>query len=143
MVRVHEGPPPQDHQGFSQSQAPQDASARGALTPETLKEAIEAFLVSRQVGGCTSRTVNFYREVLAPFQKTMEANQSDCTPLAVQKYLTGLRSRVNGTTTHLHFSKLRAFFGWCVEAGLLQEHRNVGSFHFEQHGGATLFHIFE
>ncbi len=74
------------------------------------------------MGGCTSRTVNLYREVLAPFQKAMAADQSDCAPLAVQRYLTGLRSRVNGTTTHLHFSKLRAFFGWCVETGLLQEH---------------------
>jgi integrase len=92
------------------------------LTPRTLSEAVQAFLLSRQVGGFTSRTVHLYREVLGPFQKAMGADQSDCDPLAVQKYLTALRSRVNGTTTHLHFSKLRAFFGWCIEAGLLREH---------------------
>jgi site-specific recombinase XerD len=92
------------------------------LTPRTLSEAVQVFLLSRQVGGFTSRTVHLYREVLGPFQKAMGADQSDCDPLAVQKYLTALRSRVNGTTTHLHFSKLRAFFGWCIEAGLLREH---------------------
>jgi site-specific recombinase XerD len=41
--------------------------------------------------------------------------------LRLQKYLTDLRNRVNGTTVHLHFSKLRAFFGWCVESGILSE----------------------
>lgn len=39
----------------------------------------------------------------------------------MRKYLTNLRTRVNGTTAHLHFSKLRALFRWCVESGMLQE----------------------
>lgn len=39
----------------------------------------------------------------------------------MQTYLTSLREWVNPTTDHLHFSKLRAFFHWCVESGLLSE----------------------
>jgi site-specific recombinase XerD len=44
-----------------------------------------------------------------------------CTALAVQGYLSALRGQVNPTTAHLHFSKLRAFFRWCVEADVLKE----------------------
>jgi site-specific recombinase XerD len=39
----------------------------------------------------------------------------------LQTYLTSLRERVSATTAHLHFTKLRAFFTWCVESGLLTE----------------------
>jgi site-specific recombinase XerD len=88
---------------------------------KTVREAVEAFLLSRSVGGCTSRTVGLYREVLGPFQRAVGEDLEGCSALAVQKCLTELRSRVNGTTAHLHFSKLRAFFGWCVESGLLAE----------------------
>jgi len=91
------------------------------LTPVSLSEAIEAFLLSRQVGGCTSRTVQLYREVLRPFQGVLGDDLRTCSMLALQKYLTDLRSRVNGTTVHLHFSKLRALFGWYVESGILPE----------------------
>ncbi len=121
MVRVHEGPPLQDYQGISRFQPTPDSPARGVLTPGKLQEAIEAFLLSRQVGGCTARTVQLYREVLWPFQRAVGDDLQMCSLLEVQKYLTGLRSRVNGTTAHLHFSKLRAFFGWCVESGLLPD----------------------
>ena len=51
-----------------------------------------------------------YREALGPFQKALGNDLGTSTTLALQKYLTGLRARVNGTTAHPHFSKLRAFF---------------------------------
>jgi len=92
------------------------------LTPVPLSEAVEAFLLSRSVGGCTSRTVQLYREVLSAFLKGATARDlCDCSLSVVQTYLTSLRERVNATTAHLHFSKLRAYFGWCVESGLLTE----------------------
>ncbi|HEY6073350.1 MAG TPA: tyrosine-type recombinase/integrase [Anaerolineales bacterium] len=46
---------------------------------------------------------------------------AECSLPVVQTHLTTLRQRVNPTTAHLHFSKLRAFFAWCVESGLLSE----------------------
>ncbi len=91
------------------------------LTPPTAEGVLEAFLLSKSVSGCTSRTVQLYREVLRPFLATVEQDPSDWTPLTVQKYLTSLRTKVNGTTVHLHFSKLRAFFQWCVEAEILSD----------------------
>ncbi|HEX9245135.1 MAG TPA: phage integrase N-terminal SAM-like domain-containing protein, partial [bacterium] len=89
------------------------------LTPQTAEDVLEAFLLSKSVSGCTSRTVQLYREVLHPFLAAAEPHLSTWTTAMVQKYLTTLRARVNGTTVHLHFSKLRAFFQWCVEAGVL------------------------
>jgi len=43
------------------------------------------------------------------------------TALPVQRYFSDLRMRVKPMTAHLHFSKLRAFFRWCVEAQQLRE----------------------
>ena len=121
MVRVHEGPPGRIYQGISSFVPSERPATRGVLTPVSLADAVEAFLLSRSVGGCTSRTVQLYREVLKPFQGVLGDDLRTCSMLALQKYLTDLRSRVNGTTVHLHFSKLRAFFGWCVESGILPE----------------------
>jgi len=87
----------------------------------TLPDAVEAFLLSRSVGGCTGRTVHLYREVLRPFEAALGLDIAGCTPLAVQGYMSALRGRVAAVTAHLHFSKLRAFFAWCVEAGVLSE----------------------
>ena len=91
------------------------------LTPSALADAVDAFLLSRSVGGCTSRTVQLYREVLHPFAEVVGPDMSSCTIPAVQGYLSTLRGRVAAVTAHLHFSKLRAFFGWCIEAGILSQ----------------------
>ena len=119
MVRVHEGPPAQSPQGFQPSQPSQKASGRGALT--RLSDVVEAFLLSRTVGGCTSRTVELYRTVLGPLVAALGDEVRACTVLPVQTYLSTLRARVKPTTAHLHFSKLRAFFRWCEEADVLPE----------------------
>lgn len=66
--------------------------------------------------------MQLYREVLTAFVKGVPSHDlRNCTLPVVQTYLTGLRGRVNPTTAHLHFSKLRAFFRRCVESGLLEE----------------------
>ena len=116
MVRVHEGPPDQVSQSVARSRHLENPAVRGVLT---LSQSVESFLLSRSVGGCTSRTVQLYREVLLPFCAALGPNVSGCTSPAVQGYLTSLRNRVAAVTVHLHFSKLRAFFGWCVESGIL------------------------
>ena len=119
MVRVHEGPPSTDSPGIPRKWTqwtPKKEPTRGVLTPGSLVGAVGAFLLSRSVGGCTSRTVQLYCEVLTPFvhvvsqdaPSSIEYQLSGCTTLAVQAYLSRLRERVNPTTAHLHFSKLRA-----------------------------------
>src|SRR5438128_1268410 len=92
------------------------ATRNGATS---LANGIDAFLLSRQVANCTARTIELYREVLTPLQKAIGPSLSDCATLATQKYLATLRLHVNGTTLHLHFSKLRAFFTWAADVGLL------------------------
>ncbi len=77
--------------------------------------------MSRTVAGCTSRTVALYRTVLGPLVVFVEDRLEHCTALTLQRYLTGLRARVNPTTAHLHFSKLRAFFRWCEETDVLTD----------------------
>ena len=73
------------------------------------------------MAGCTGRTVELYRTVLNPLAAALGDDLGACTALAVQRHLSTLRERVRPTTTHLHFSKLRAFCRWCVEAGVLPE----------------------
>ena len=122
MVRVHEGPPYQNYQGSAQVSPHENPAVRGVLTPSTVSEAVEAFCLSRSVSGCTARTVALYREVLRPFTAAMEPDVSRCTTLTVQGYLSRLRARVSPVTAHLHYAKVRAFFAWCLETGLLSQH---------------------
>jgi site-specific recombinase XerD len=107
--------------GVVQSHDPLPERAAGATRhgATSLADAIDAFLLSRQVANCTARTIELYREVLTPFRKAIGPNLSDCATLATQKYLATLPPRVNGTTLHLHFSKLRAFLSWVADVGLL------------------------
>ena len=76
------------------------------LTSAELSEAVDAFLVSRTVAGCTSRTVQLYREVLTPFVRDVSRTTSECSLPVVQTYLTRLRERVSPTTAHLHLGLL-------------------------------------
>ncbi len=106
------------------------STAPGALPAEppatahdlSLVDSIDAFLLNRQVANCTTRTVQLYREVLQPFEQAVGPTLAGCTPLAVQKYFAALRARVNGTTAHLHFSKVRAFLTWATDVGFLPAH---------------------
>ncbi len=119
VVRVHQGPPVQAQQGFQRSAVFSQVSGRGALT--RLSDVVESFLLSRSVGGCTSRTIALYRIVLRPLVTALRDEVRACTTLAAQTYLSSLRARVKPSTAYRHFSKLRAFFRWGVEAGVLPE----------------------
>src|SRR3989337_2637981 len=85
VVRVHEGPPAQSPRAFQPSQPSRNPSGRGALT--RFSDVVEAFLLSRTVGGCTSRTVELHRTVLGPLVAALGDEVSACTVLPVQTYL--------------------------------------------------------
>src|SRR5579875_879224 len=87
-----------------------------------LQEAIEAFLLSRQVGNCTARTVGFYRDCLARFARFPGAALR-CGDLVIQRYLTHLHASMRPVSAHAHYRALKVFFGWCVEAGLWDHRR--------------------
>jgi site-specific recombinase XerD len=93
-----------------------------AVLPLTLAEAIEGFLLSRRVGNCTAGTLALYAANLGRFAAAVGGDLTACSPLAVQRYLTGLRERMRPVTVHQHFRCLRTFFTWCAAAGLLTEH---------------------
>ena len=84
-------------------------------------EAVETFLLSRQVMGCTAATLAFYRETLGRFATALPT-LGECAPLAVQSYLTALRDgRRAAVTVHKHFRALRAFCSWAHDVGLFPE----------------------
>ncbi len=108
QVQVLHRPPDQSQRGVSQFSPTQKPPARDVLS------AVDAFLVSRTVAGCTSTTVETYRLILGAFTRSVgNLPLRECSLPVTQGYLTSLRERVNGTTVHMHFSKLRTFF-WLV-----------------------------
>jgi site-specific recombinase XerD len=83
-----------------------------------LHEAVESFLVSRQVSGCTARTVETYRWWLDRFL----AGVSDVTSLAVRGYFVSLQQRgLSPSRQHQAYRSLKTFFRWCVETGVLAD----------------------
>jgi integrase/recombinase XerC len=84
-------------------------------------EAVESFILSRQLMGCTRATLAFYRETLGRFAAG-HMDLGACLPLALQGYLTALRAGgMAPVTLHKHFRALRAFFRWAQDAGLMEE----------------------
>lgn len=101
------------------------SQVRGAARPDDLQGdlagAIESFLVDRRVRNCTARTLETYEANLERFSAAEGWDLAACTPLAVRRYLTGLRDRMQPITIDQHFRTLRTFFTWCTASGLLAD----------------------
>lgn len=86
----------------------------------TASDAIEAFVLSRDLMGCTSRTVRMYREVMADFLRS-----SPGWPIAaldIHRYVGALRSRgLKPSTIAMRLGVVRAFGEWARQAGMLPE----------------------
>ena len=83
----------------------------------TLTGWVDAFLLDRRAGNCTASTIDTYRVHLERFA----ASGADVSALGVQRYLNGLRTRMKPISVHKHYRTLRAFFGWTVNLGVLDE----------------------
>ena len=80
----------------------------------------QPFLLTRQVANCSRQTVAIYKANLSRFgRETGVLALTEITPLVVQNYLTGLQKGMKAISVHQHYRCLRAFYGWCVETGLL------------------------
>ncbi len=102
--------------------SPKEPQKEGAHPETGFPAALDAFLLSRRVGNCSSRTVDGYAETLQRFARTIGLRGlSDVTPLGVQRYLTGLHETMKPVSVHLHFRALKTFFRWCIEVGLLRD----------------------
>jgi integrase/recombinase XerC len=90
--------------------------------PRSLSDALSAFVLSRQVGNCSTATVRIYAANLARLARVTGAQSlSDFSPLVLQRYLSDLREHMKPISVHQHFRTSRTFFAWCVNAGLLAD----------------------
>lgn len=90
----------------------QKGPKKPTLTP--LQETIEAFLLTKQVAGCTAATVSTYRWWLTRFVSLT----AEVSPLTVRQFFAGLQHR-SASHQHQAYRTLKTFFRWCKEAGQL------------------------
>jgi len=92
-----------------------------AQPPTSLQAAIEAFLLNRRVANCSAQTLKTYAYNLQRFAKSASTeNLHEVTPAVVQRHFTSLRERIKAVSVHQPFRVLRAFLGWCFEAGIIE-----------------------
>jgi integrase/recombinase XerC len=99
---------------------PAGAEKAGAHPGQSFRAAVEAFLLSRRVGNCSSRTLEVYEANLTRFERTLAIQTlEDAGSLAIQRYLTSLHDRMKPVSVHQHFRTLKTFFAWASEVELL------------------------
>ncbi len=109
---------------IARSNPHQDCVSAVSTVPESgekanahpLREAIEAFLLTKQVTGCTQATIRTYRWWLDRFA----AFTAEATPLTVRSFFAGLQSQ-SPSSQHQAYRTVKTFLRWCVEAGLVRE----------------------
>jgi site-specific recombinase XerD len=83
-----------------------------------LRGGVEAFLLTKQVAGCTQATLDTCRWWLERFL----ADDSDVTPLTVRAFFVGLQDRgLSASRQHQAYRTLKTFLRWCVETGVLTD----------------------
>ncbi len=104
---------PHPVRGFAISTSPKPGEKANA---QPLHEAVEAFLLTKQLAGCTSATISTYRWWLQHFTAAVP----DVTPITVREFFVGLQHR---SVSHQHqaFRTLRTFFRWCAETSALTD----------------------
>jgi len=79
---------------------------------------MEAFLLSKQVGGCTQATVRIYRWWLERFT----ASVPETSPLAVHRFFADLQAaNLKSSSRHQAYRTLKTFFRWCIETGVIAD----------------------
>jgi len=79
---------------------------------------VEAFLLSKRVGGCTTRTLETYEWWLQPF--CVDIPNVDA--VIVSRFFAELQGRgLSASRQHQAYRTLKTFFRWCVTTGTLIE----------------------
>ena len=104
-------PPPMRVSAVSASPKPGEKASAHPLS-----EAVEAFLLTKQVAGCTQATLRTYRWWL----ERVLAQVPEVTPLAVRSFFVGLQSH-SPSHQHQAYRTLRTFFRWALGMGVLRE----------------------
>jgi site-specific recombinase XerD len=90
-------------------------------TVTTVEGAVESFILSRDLMGCTPKTVKMYREVMRDFLKSSSPGWP-VTVLDIQKYVGGMKSRgLKPYTINGRLRAVRAFTSWALQAALLPD----------------------
>lgn len=95
------------------------------LTPrekvaQSLGELAEAFLVSKQVAGCTKSTLFTYKWWLNRFLQSVGTTTPDF--LTTTRFFAGLQARgLSVSSVHQAYRSLKTFLRWCVECGALDK----------------------
>ena len=83
-----------------------------------LAGAVDAFLLTKHLAGCTAETLRTYRWWL---ERLLEAGP-EAGVLAVRTFFACLQDRgLSASRQHQAYRTLRAFFRWCVEMEVLQD----------------------
>ena len=83
-----------------------------------LRAAVESFLLTKQLAGCTGDTLRTYRWWL---ERYLDADV-DNGPLSVRGFFAGLQGRgLSASRQHQAYRTLRTFFRWCVETEILAD----------------------
>ncbi len=81
-----------------------------------LAGAVESFLLTKRVQGCTSATLRIYERWVGQCIAAL----STTGPLEVRRFFVGLQS-LSASSQHQAYRTLKTFFRWCVETGVLEE----------------------
>ena len=99
--------------GFRDFPPPKSAEKAEA---HPLTEAVEAFLLTKRVAGCTEATLHIYSWWL----RRLLADAPEVSALVVRTFLSGLQSH-SVSLQHQAYRTLKTFFRWCVETQSLAE----------------------
>lgn len=100
-----------------------------ALSPNLSWEtAVDAFLWSKKVVGCSNKTLEWHLVSLRLLQRCHQElslpcpSPQTCSPSHIKSFLSWLQSRgVRATSISTYFRSIRAFFNWLVAEGLREE----------------------
>jgi integrase/recombinase XerD len=83
----------------------------------------ESFLIDKQAGELSKKTIKFYRQFLNPFIAYCEAHSlkmiGEVTPDFLRRYLLAFSERHNPGGVHAAFRTLRSFFHWIMNEEIM------------------------
>lgn len=93
---------------------------RAKALPRALAESVEAFLLQKQVNGCSPRTVAVYKWWLDRLAAVVP-DTSAVDSAALTRFFAGLRERgVSPSTVHQAFRTFRTFTRWLIATGAIR-----------------------
>ena len=95
------------------------------MTPHSLTELVDLYLVRCEVEGRSPRTVRAYRWTLARFLRALTEGAAPTAPAEItREHLYGYLAcftHLATDTRHRYFREVRCFFNWLVESGYLEQ----------------------